>query len=94
MAGLLLLWLLIEAVPPSLKATYVSLFSDNFPTLVWVNQLSARGSHVAMQFLRALSSHVNANGTSLLTPLHIPGEEKQMTDIPSWLFGRNTDWLC
>ena len=33
MAGMLLLWLVIEEVCPELRAVYVALFSDNSPTV-------------------------------------------------------------
>ena len=49
MTGLLLLWLIIEEVCPSLKGSYVALFSDNSPTVGWVKRLAAKGSLVAMQ---------------------------------------------
>ena len=84
MAGLLLMWLVIEAILHSLKAAYVDLFSDTLPTVGWVKRLAARGSHVAMQFLSELLFRIKENGTSPLTPLHIPGEENQMTNTPSW----------
>ena len=74
MAGLLFMWLVIEESLPSLKAAYISLFSDNFPMVVQVKWLTTRVSHVAIQLLRAFTSRIKANRTSPLTPFHIPGE--------------------
>ena len=46
----------------------------------------------------AASAIINATikkaGASLLTPLHISGEENAMTDITSRLFGSNISWFC
>ena len=42
MAGLLILWLVMEEVCPKLRAAYVALFSDNSPTIGWVKRLAAR----------------------------------------------------
>ncbi len=48
MAGLMLLWLAIEGVCPNLEDAHVALFSDNSPTVAWVDRLAARSSEVAM----------------------------------------------
>ena len=53
MAGLLMLWLVMEEVFPKLRAVYVALFSDNSHTIGWVKRLAERGSLIAMQLLRA-----------------------------------------
>ena len=74
MAGLLMLWLVIEEFCPQLRATYVRLFSDNSPTFGWVKRLAARGSLVAMQLVRALALRLKKSGESPLTTLHISGE--------------------
>ena len=47
-----------------------------------------------MQLVRALSLQLKKSGASLLTPLHIAGEENSMTDIPSRSFGSNIAWFC
>ena len=93
-AGLLLMWIVIETVLPSLKASYVAMFIENSPMVGWVKRLSARGSHVAIQLLHAFSFCIRAKGISLLTKLHIPGYENKMEDIPSQSFSSNADWFC
>ena len=40
MAGLLMLWLVMEEVCPKLQSAYVELFSDNSPTIGWVKRLA------------------------------------------------------
>ena len=51
MAGLTMLWLVMEEVYPKLRADYVALFSDNSPTIGLVKRLAARVSLVAMQLV-------------------------------------------
>ena len=51
MAGLLLLWLVMEDVCPMLSDAHVVLFSDNFPTVHWVQKLSAKNSVIVMQLV-------------------------------------------
>ena len=55
MAGLLMLWLVVEEVCPNLLVDHVVMFSDNSPTSGWVKRLAARGSLVAMQLVQALT---------------------------------------
>ena len=47
-----------------------------------------------MQLLRALALRLQISKTSPLTPLHIPGIENAMTDIPSRSFGSEPKWHC
>ena len=94
MAGLLLLWLVMEHVCPSLKDAHVALFSDNSPTVHWVQRLAAKHSRVAMQLIRALALRLQIQQSSPLTPLHIEGKRNAMTDIPSRSFGSVPGWHC
>jgi len=75
MAGLLFLWLVMEAVCGNLREKNVALFSDNSPTVGWVWQLATRGSLVSAHLIRALALRLKLNGTCPLTPLHIAGED-------------------
>ena len=93
MAGLLMLWLVMEEVFPKLRAVYVALFSENSHTIGWVKRLAARGSLAAMQLVQALTLRLKKSGASPLTTLHISGEENSMSDIPSRLFGSNIGWF-
>ena len=87
MAGLLLLFLVMEAICPKLLETYSALFNDNSPTVGWAKRMAAKGSLVAGQLLRALALRLKARRTSPLTPQHISGTKNRMTDIPSRSFG-------
>ncbi len=41
MAGLLFLWLCVEAIRPDLAHKHIALFSDNLPTVSWVNKMAS-----------------------------------------------------
>ena len=88
-AGLLFLWLVMEAILPleALRVAHVALFSDNQPTVSWVERFAARGSLVADQLLRVLALRMHKARVSPLTTMHIAGSRNQMTDIPSRSFG-------
>ena len=94
MAGLMLLWIAIEGVCMNLEDAHVALFSDNSPTVSWVDRLAARSSNVAMQLLRTLALRLQLTRTSPLTSLHIPGHQNAITDIPSRSFGSVSKWKC
>ena len=51
MAGLLLLWLVMEDVCDIASGTHVALFSDNQPTVHWVERLATKSSVVAGQLI-------------------------------------------
>ena len=71
MAGLLMLWLVMEEVCPKLQAAYVGLFSDKYPNIGWEKRLAARVSLVAVQLVRALTLRLKKAGASPLTTFHI-----------------------
>ena len=93
MAGLLMLWLVMEEVC-EVKNAHVALFSDNSPTVHWVQRLAAKHSHVAMQLIRALALRLHLAQASPLTPMHIAGVNNSLTDIPSRSFGSDAAWYC
>ena len=92
MAGLLMLWLIMEDVCKPLRECHIALFSDNSPTISWVERLASKKSLVAAQLVRALALRIKMQGASPLTPLHIPGRQNAMTDIPSRSFGSEKKW--
>jgi hypothetical protein len=94
MAGLLILWLVMEDVCPTLTDAHAALFSDNSPTVHWVQRLAAKHSTVAMQLVRALALRMQLKRSSPLTTLHIAGKRNAMTDIPSRSFGSVPRWHC
>ncbi len=94
MAGLLLLWLCVEAIAPDLAHKHIALFSDNSLTVSWVKKMASRKSRITAQLVRALAFHLNIKQTCPLTPIHIPGAEYALTDIPSCTFGSVKEWKC
>ena len=94
MAGLLFLWLCLEGIAPDLTHKHIALFSDNSPTVSWVTKMASRKSKVAAQLVRALALRLNVKQTCPLTPVHIPGVENALTDIPSRSFGSVREWEC
>ena len=94
MAGLLLCWLVVEAIGGDMRQKHVALFSDNDPTVNWVKRMATKQSRVAAQLVRALALRLKANETCPLTPVHIPGKQNMMTDIPSRSFGSVPEWHC
>ena len=94
MAGLLFLWLAMEHVCPTINGAHIALFSDNSPTVHWVQRMASRSSTIAMQLIRALALRLQLMQASPLTPLHIAGVQNAMTDIPSRSFGSEPKWFC
>ena len=94
MAGMLLLWLVMEEVCDLLSGARVAVFSDNQPTVSWVDRLASKSSEVAGQLLRAMALRMKMRGAAPLTALHIPGKQNAMTDIPSRSWGSNPKWHC
>ena len=94
MAGLLLLWLCLEGVAPDLAHKHIALFSDNSPTVSWVTKMASKKLKVAAQLVRALALHLKFKQSCPLTPVHIPGIENALTDIPSRSFGSVPEWTC
>lgn len=94
MAGLTLLYLVMESVLPDLKETNITLFSDNSPTVSWVDWLASRHSVVAGQLVLAIALRLKINCCCPLTLLYMPGTQNIMTDIPSCSFGSSPQWHC
>ncbi len=94
MAGLLILWLIMEQVYPDLSGAHVALFSDNSPKVHWVAQMAAKQSKCTMQLLWVLALRLQITQASPLTPLHFAGIHNNMTDIPSQSFGSEPKWFC
>ncbi len=51
LAGLVILWLIMEHVCGSLAEKQVALFSDNSPTVSWVQRMASHSSLVAKQLI-------------------------------------------
>ncbi len=92
LAGLVLLWLMMEHVCGPLAEKRIALFSDNSPIVSWVQQMACPSSLVAEQLIRVLALHFNLQKVCPITTLHIAGDQNSMTDIPSRLFGSEQKW--
>jgi hypothetical protein len=82
LAGLVLLWLMIEHVCTMLSKKKVALFSNNSPKVSWVQQMACRSSLIAEHLIRVLALRINTQRSCPLTTLHIAGDQNSMTDIP------------
>jgi hypothetical protein len=60
MAGLLLLWLVMEGVCGTLKEKQVTLLRNNSPTVGWVECLVSKWSKVAEHLIQALAMRLNS----------------------------------
>jgi hypothetical protein len=94
MAGLLILWLVIECVVPDLDSKHVALLNDNAPTISWATKMTSKNSACAAALLRVLSMRLKLARVSPLIPMHIPGVQNAISDIPSRSFGRKAKWHC
>jgi hypothetical protein len=94
MAALLLLFLVIEAVGGPLHGRHIALYSDNSPSVHWVQRLATRSSTAAAHLVRALALRLQMTKASPLTTLHIAGSKNAMTDVPSRSFGTPKKWSC
>ena len=74
------------------SGSHAGLFSNNQPTVHWVQRMASKSSDVAGQLLRALALRLKMQKASPLTPMHIAGVENAMTDIPSRSFGSEPKW--
>jgi hypothetical protein len=94
MAGLLILWLVIEGICGSLTEKRIALFGDNSPSISWVARLGSRRSSVAENLIQALALRLKLQRACPLTPIHIEGDRNAISDVPSRSFGSNPAWKC
>jgi hypothetical protein len=84
----------MEGVCKFAPGAHVALFSDNQPTVSWVDRLASKSSVVAGQLVRALALQMKKARVSPMTPLHIRGAENPLADVPSRSFGKEPKWHC
>ena len=94
MAGLLFTFLVMEAVCPSLHEKHVAMFSDNQPSVSWVDRMASRKSEAGAHLLRALALRLKLHRCCPLTPLHTAGKQNSMADVASRSFGTPQQWHC
>jgi hypothetical protein len=83
---------MMEHICGPLTEKRVTLFSNNSPTVSWVQRMASRSSLVAEQLIRVLALRFNIQKVCPITTLHIAGDQNLMTDIPSRLFGSEQKW--
>jgi hypothetical protein len=92
LAGLVILWIMMEHVCTDLAEKRVALFSNNSPSVGWVQRMAMRSSLVMEQLIRVLALHFNIHRICPITMLHTCGDQNSMTDIPSRSFGSKPKW--
>ena len=83
MAGLLLHWLVLECIAPSLRHCHVALYCDNTSAVQWSYKLAQSKSRLASHLLRALGLRIHQTRSSPLQSLPIPGSANNMADEAS-----------
>ena len=86
LAGMLLGWLVLEYVAPSLDYKHVGSFCDNTSAVAWATKGHTSKSIPAARLLRFLTLRQRTRKTSPLLPIHIAGELNDMADISSRAF--------
>ena len=94
MAGFLFTWLVMEAICTDLRQKNIALFSDNSPSISWVERLASRRSIVGARLVRALAMRMKMCAVCPLTPLHVAGKRNSMADTASRSFGSDKRWHC
>ncbi len=94
MARMLLLWFVIEAVTGNIPQTNAALFSNNSPTVSWINRLASCRSMTGARLIRALALRLKVKQCCPLTPLHVAGTKNSMADMASRSFGSVPRWYC
>jgi hypothetical protein len=91
-AGLVLLWIMMEHVCTDRVEKWVALFSNNSPSVGWVQCMAVRSSLVTEQLIWVLALHFNLQRVCPITTLHICGDQNSMTNIPSRSFRSKPKW--
>jgi hypothetical protein len=86
MAGILLHWLVLELLVPTLVDTHVAIWCDNTSAVAWSRKLSSTRSKAGNALARALAMRICVTQSSPLTPFHIQGTRNDMADLPSRSF--------
>jgi hypothetical protein len=83
---------MMEHVCPDLVEKRVAFFSNNSPSVDWVQHMAMPSSLLAEQLIRILALHFNLQRVWPITMLHICGDQNSMTDIPSRSFRSKPKW--
>lgn len=94
MAGFLITWLVMEEIIDDMRQTNIALFSDNSPSVSWVERMASKRSVVGSRLIRALALRMKMCAACPLTPLHVAGKRNSMADMASRSFGTVPHWHC
>ena len=86
LAGLVLGWLVLEAICDNLQFAHIGTFCDNTSAVAWCTKGHTSKSLAAAQLLRFLFVRQRIRQTSSLIPVSIAGEDNTMADIASRAF--------
>ncbi len=84
--GLILEWLALEIIVPSLIFKHVGINCDNSSTVSWTQKFCTTKSKIAARLLRVLSLRMHKRRTSPLLTAHYAGEQNTMADCTSRSF--------
>ena len=80
MACLLILWLVMESICPTLREKN------------GVTRLASKRSQVGARLISALALRLITNGCCPITPIHVAGKCNRMADMASQSFGSTSHW--
>jgi hypothetical protein len=86
LAGIIINFIVLEIISPTLKHKHVGTYCDNTSAVSWANKLRTSKSIPAARLLRLLGLRLLASKASSLTTLSIPGDNNQMADVSSRAF--------
>ena len=86
MAGLLLQYLVLEQITPSLENKHAAAWCDNASTVSWAKRLASTRSLLGQRLLRALCIRHAVTKSSPLAPWSIAGANNKMADLASRSF--------
>ena len=86
LAGIVINFIVLEIIMPSLQYKHVGTYCDNTSAVSWANKLRTSRSIPAARLLRLLGLRVLASKSSPLTTLSIPGDDNKMADVSSRAF--------
>ena len=86
LAAMVLGWLLLECLCPSITFCHIGMFCDNTSAVAWTKKMRTSKSIPAARLLRFLALRQCTRQTSSLLPLYIVGKDKEMADVPSRAF--------
>ena len=79
-------WLILEYLCPSLTFFHIGMFCDNTSAVAWTKKMRTSKSIPAARLLRFLALRQCTRQISSLLPLYIIGDDNEMADVLSRAF--------